>query len=92
MANIGRHFTVNVRVHSEMGLHARPAAQLAREAQRFSSNIRLVSGDMCVDAKSILEILTLAAGRGASLEIQADGHDAREALDSLSIFFQRADF
>ncbi len=79
--------TLEVCVLNEQGLHARPAAKLAQEAQKFASDIRLVMGDQSVDAKSVLDILSLAAGRGCGLEILAQGEDAREALVHLEAVF-----
>ncbi|WP_319583171.1 HPr family phosphocarrier protein [uncultured Pseudodesulfovibrio sp.] len=74
-------------VSSENGLHARPAGRLAQEAQTFDSEISLVVGDQSVDAKSILDILTLAAGPGHMVELRAQGADAEAALDRLEALF-----
>ena len=75
--------SLRVCVLNEQGLHARPAAVLAREAQRFPCDVRIVQNGDEVDAKSILDILTLAAGHGSELELRAAGPDARDALASL---------
>jgi len=77
-----------VRVANELGLHARPAARLAQEAQKFESAILLVTGQQEVDAKSILDILTLAAPRGCGLTIRASGGDARAAVERLTGLFR----
>jgi phosphocarrier protein len=77
-----------VLVLNELGLHARPAAKLAQEAQKFSSDIKLVSKDQEVDAKSILDILTLSAGKGSGLTIKAEGDDAEQAVVRLSRLFE----
>ncbi len=69
------------------GLHARPAGKLAQEALGFKSSISIVLDDQEVDAKSILDILTLAAGQGCILEIRATGEDAEQALDVLERLF-----
>lgn len=74
-------------VQDELGLHARPAAKLAQTAQRFQSRITLEYDDMVVDAKSILDILSLAAGRGASLTLRCTGEDAGQAAADLEAFF-----
>ncbi|MEZ7197608.1 HPr family phosphocarrier protein [Pseudodesulfovibrio karagichevae] len=74
-------------VSSENGLHARPAGRLAQEAQTFDSEISLVVDDQAVDAKSILDILTLAAGPGNMVELRARGADAEAALDRLEALF-----
>jgi phosphocarrier protein len=76
-------------VSDDLGLHARPAARLAQEAQRFEADIELVSGEQRVDAKSILDILTLAASAGSTIELRARGTDADAALDRLEELFRR---
>ena len=75
-------------VLGEQGLHARPAAKLAQAAQGFACSISIVMGAQTVDAKSILEILTLAAGHGVTLELRARGQDAAQALDALAALFK----
>ncbi|BBD08857.1 HPr family phosphocarrier protein [Desulfovibrio ferrophilus] len=84
----GKALSAEVRVGNELGLHARPAAKLAQEAQRFDCDIFLVSGDQEVDAKSILDILTLAAQQGGRMQIRASGDDASEALEALTGLFK----
>lgn len=76
-------FALTVRVLNEQGLHARPAAKLAQTAQKFPCAISLSTGGETVDAKSILDILTLAAGHGAELELRASGPEAQVALGEL---------
>lgn len=77
-------YSQQVLVRNELGLHARPAGKLAQEAQKFSSEIYLAVGEQQVDAKSILDILTLAAGCGSELRILARGDDAVEAVEYLA--------
>lgn len=79
--------TRRVCVANELGLHARPAARLAREAQKFVSKITLSCQEHEVDAKSILDILTLAVGPGCNVEIRAQGNDAQGALEHLEKLF-----
>ena len=74
-------------IREELGLHARPAARLAQAAQRFQSRITLEYDNMTVDAKSILDILSLAAGRGASLTLRCHGQDADTAAKTLEELF-----
>lgn len=81
-----------VLVMNDLGLHARPAGRLAQEAQKFVADVHIVAGEQRVDAKSILDVLTLAAARGTSLQLEADGADASAALDRLeSLFLSRFD-
>jgi len=70
-------------VNNKYGLHARPAMQFVELAGKFSSAINLVRGDRVVDAKSIMEVLTLGAEPGSQLVIRADGLDADQAVDAL---------
>ncbi|MBI2884636.1 MAG: HPr family phosphocarrier protein [Candidatus Omnitrophica bacterium] len=69
--------------HSQ-GLHARPAALFVKAAGRFASTVTVRKGRKSVDGKSIMGLLTLAAGPGSRIALIADGPDAREALEALS--------
>ena len=73
--------TVSV-VHRQ-GLHARPAALFVQLAKRFASTITVKKGRKIVDGKSIMGLLTLAAGQGARIAIIANGPDAVTALERL---------
>ncbi len=71
------------------GLHARPAAKLSRAAQRYRSQIRLVTDDGGeADAKSILDVLSLARSHGSPCPGVATGADAREAVGSVAVHLE----
>lgn len=72
-----------VKITNALGLHARAAAKFVEIASRFQSRIQIVRNGDVVDGKSILGILTLAAGRGSELELVAEGSDEEQALDAL---------
>ncbi|HEY2963844.1 MAG TPA: phosphoenolpyruvate--protein phosphotransferase [Pyrinomonadaceae bacterium] len=78
-------------VNSRLGLHARAAANLVRVAERFSSKLTLQrpAGGPRADAKSILDILTLAASYGTRLKLVATGDDENEALEAIVSLFSR---
>lgn len=78
-----------VRIHNQFGLHARPAAQLVKLAQQYEAEIRLKTANGEADAKSILDILSLAAGPGVKISIQANGSDAQDALEAVVGFFEQ---
>ncbi|MBI5501203.1 MAG: HPr family phosphocarrier protein, partial [Deltaproteobacteria bacterium] len=61
------------------GLHVRAASVFVRTAQRFRAEVRVEAGGATADGKSILELLTLAAVRGSTLRIVAQGPDAVRA-------------
>lgn len=86
-ANAGDECVLQVLVTNQLGLHARPASQIAREAQAFASSITIVAEDQIADAKSILDLLTLAAAQGSTLEIRANGSDATQAVNRISELF-----
>lgn len=75
--------TRSVRVTNALGLHARAAARFVHLATRFTSQIRVARDAKVMDGKSIMGILLLAAARGTSLTISADGPDEMSALESL---------
>jgi len=70
-------------VRSELGLHARPAGQFVMLASRFASEISVGRGVDWVDGRSVLSLLSLAAGRGTKLRIRAVGPDAQAAVEAL---------
>ena len=71
-------------VPNKQGLHARPAEMFVRRAQQFQSKIEIVRDDYRVEAKSIMNLLTLGAAKGTKLTIEAEGSDAQEAVDALA--------
>jgi phosphocarrier protein len=72
-----------IEIKNKLGLHARAAAKFVHTAARFKAEIKVRKGDEEVDGKSILGILLLAAGRGSTILVKADGMDEREALDAV---------
>ncbi|HET8843298.1 MAG TPA: HPr family phosphocarrier protein [Ktedonobacteraceae bacterium] len=70
-------------ITNKVGLHARPAALLVQNASRFQARIQVQHGERVANAKSIIGVLKLGAGQGATLVIQADGDDAEEAVKAL---------
>ena len=79
----------NVKVINRLGLHARASAQLVKAASRFSSKIQLkrIDRDITANAKSILSVLTLAAGVGTTLHVKIDGEDEVSAFDEITRLF-----
>ncbi|MDE3052896.1 MAG: HPr family phosphocarrier protein [Gemmatimonadota bacterium] len=73
-----------VTIVNQVGLHARPAAQIVKLAAGFKSDITLTRDDLEVNAKSIMGVMMLAAERGARLQLRAEGPDAEAALDALA--------
>ena len=78
-----------VTVSNRLGLHARAAAKVVHTAGRFAASVEIVHGDRQVNAKSILGVMMLAAGKGSALKLRASGADAEQALDALVSLFVR---
>lgn len=81
----------NVTIVNALGLHARAASQLVRTANKFESSITLsrTDGSMTADAKSILNILTLAASKGSELRLVTDGPDEDTAMETIADLFEK---
>ena len=75
--------TRSVAVVNALGLHARAAARFVQLAARFASQVRVARDTKVMDGKSIMGILLLAAARGTTITISADGADEQAAVDAL---------
>ena len=71
-------------VKNRLGLHARPAALFVQTANRFKSEIEVRKGRTKANGKSIMGIMTLAAGPGTQIHIRANGSDAARAITALT--------
>jgi phosphocarrier protein HPr len=71
-------------IRNEQGLHARPAEMFVRLAKQFQSRIELVREGRRVEARNIIDLLTLGAGPGTELLLEAEGDDAEQAADALA--------
>lgn len=65
------------------GLHARASAKFAETAERFDARISVSRDGYSVSGDSIMGLLTLAACKGSTIDIRAEGPDAEEAVDAL---------
>ena len=70
-------------VKNELGLHARPAGRFVSMAGRFRAEVSVSRGDEWVSGRSVLSLLSLAAGPGTRLRIRASGEDAVAAVEAL---------
>jgi phosphotransferase system HPr (HPr) family protein len=71
-------------IRNPQGLHARPAEMFVRLAKQFESRIELVREDRRIEARNIIDLLTLGAGPGTELVLEAEGDDADEAVAALA--------
>ena len=77
-------YASEVTVVNKYGLHARPAAELVKLANRFRSDVWIRKEDTEVSGKSIMGVMMLAAECGSTVEIRASGEDSQAAVDALS--------
>ena len=89
MASSGEKCAASVTIENRLGLHARPAMTFVDTASGFSADIAVRKGDQCVDGKSIMEMMMLAATQGTELVIEAQGDDADEAIAALQKLVER---
>ena len=73
-----------VTIPNKRGLHARAAAKFVMLAERFDASVEVSRDGQSVPARSIMGLMMLGAGKGAVIELRAEGWDAKEALDALS--------
>ena len=81
-------FERSVEIRNELGLHARPAQLLVQAADQFRSGIILSKDDVEVNGKSIMGVMMLAAERGSTVLIRAEGADEREAVEQLVVLIE----
>ena len=72
-----------VRIVNKYGLHARPAAEFVKLANKFSSDIWVSKDDMVVSGKSIMGVMMLAAEYGSVITIRSVGEDSERAVEAL---------
>ena len=68
---------------NKLGLHARPSAKITQLASKFAAEVWLSKGARRINAKSIMGVMMLAAARGSTLVIEADGPDEEAAVEEL---------
>ena len=76
--------TRSVTVPNKRGLHARAAAKFVMLAETFGASVDVIRDGQSVPARSIMGLMMLGAGKGAVIELRAEGWDAKEALDALT--------
>ena len=81
-------FERSVEIRNELGLHARPAQLFVQAADQFRSGIILSKDGVEVNGKSIMGVMMLAAERGSTVLIRAEGADEREAVEQLVVLIE----
>ncbi len=79
--------TRSVTILNRAGIHARPASMIVQTAQQFDSSIWIEKEEVKINAKSIMNILTLGATYQTKLTVSAEGPDENDAVAELSQLF-----
>ncbi len=87
MANSDQLLYRDLKIVNELGLHARSAAKLAKTAQQAVDGVWLQTSQDEVDAKQIIDILTLGAGQGDRVRVRIDDPADQEILDRIVELF-----
>jgi phosphocarrier protein HPr len=72
-----------VEIVNKLGLHARASAKLTQLAARYQSDVHMARNGRKVNAKSIMGVMMLAAGKGSKVMLEVSGPDQQEAMDAL---------
>ncbi|MDQ9169219.1 HPr family phosphocarrier protein [Oxalobacteraceae bacterium R-40] len=73
----------DIEIINKLGLHARASAKLTQLAGKFKSNVWMTRNKRRVNAKSIMGVMMLAAGKGSVVSLEADGPDEQECFNAL---------
>lgn len=74
-------------VKNELGIHARVASRITREAKRFESSIIVRKGEGSYDFKNVTGVITVNAKRGSILKFEFDGPDEDAAAEAITALF-----
>ena len=72
-----------VEIINKLGLHARASAKLTQLAAKYQSDVQISRNGRKVNAKSIMGVMMLAAGKGAKVTVEVDGPDEAAAMDAI---------
>jgi phosphocarrier protein len=78
-----------VTIRNRLGLHARPAGEFVKTASKYEAKITIAKGELEVNGKSIMGVMTLAAECGSRVTVRAEGEDAESAVDALAEVLDR---
>jgi phosphocarrier protein len=76
-----------VKVVNKLGLHARASAKLTQAASNYACGVFISRNGRRVNAKSIMGVMMLAAGLGATVELETDGADEGDAMEAIERLF-----
>ena len=75
-------------IKDELGIHARPAGLIVKEATKFSSSITIQKGDTITDAKRLFALMSLGAKKADTINVTFEGEDEDTAYEALKKLFE----
>lgn len=75
-------------IRNKLGMHLRPAQQVVQTVLKFKADVYFIKDGQRVNAKSIMGLLTLAAGKGSHIKVACDGADAEAMMNAVRALFE----
>ena len=75
-------------IKDELGIHARPAGLLVKEAKKFTSTVTLECGGKKAAAKGLMGVMGMAVKKGNKVTVTAEGEDEAAAIEAMKAFFE----
>ena len=76
-------------IKDEMGIHARPAGLIVKQAKQYSSTITLICGEKKAVAKGLMGVMALTVKKGNTVTVTAEGEDEAVAIEAMKEFFEQ---
>ncbi|MGN0346655.1 MAG: HPr family phosphocarrier protein [Lachnospiraceae bacterium] len=78
----------NYVIKDEVGIHARPAGLLAKEAKKYASKITIAKGDKSAEATKLMALMSLGVKCGEEITVTVEGEDEDAAVNEIKAFFE----
>ena len=78
----------NYVITDEVGIHARPAGLLVKEAKKYESTVTIVKGDLKADARKLMMLMSLGVKCGEEITVEVEGADEDAAAAGMEKFFE----
>lgn len=75
-------------IQDELGLHARPAGMLVKEAKKFDSTVEIKKGEKTVTATQLILLMTMGVKQGEEVQVEVSGSDEEAAFEAMKTFFE----
>lgn len=86
---LDKELSKTVTIVNALGLHARPAAMIAKKAMNANSNVWLIKNGEYIDASSIIDILSMACTKGCRITLKVDHPSDATILDEITALFEK---